>query len=307
MTMRLFTVLAGLLLALVSPASALEAIKVSDRVWALVGDLGQRSALNFGNNATFGVVVTDAGVVLVDAGGSANGAAEIDAEITRLTDKPVLAVINTGGQDHRWLGNSYWKAKGARLISSKVAVADQSARFDMQWEMLRQLIGAKALIGTKPVYADETFESNLDIVIGGVRFQLRHPGRAHTPGDFIVWLPESRIAFAGDIVFAERMLGLLPSPISSSKDWIEAFDALAALNPAMVVPGHGRPVTLAQARADTRDYLVHLRKSVGSVLDRNGDMRAAGKIDQSPFMRLIGADQLAGRNAQTVFAEMEFE
>ncbi|GIK82478.1 MAG: MBL fold metallo-hydrolase [Alphaproteobacteria bacterium] len=307
MTMRLFPAFSGLLLALISPASALEAIKVSDRVWALVGDLGQRSALNLGNNATFGVVVTDAGVVLVDAGGSANGAAEIDAEITRLTDKPVLAVINTGGQDHRWLGNSYWKAKGARLISSKAAVADQGARFDMQWEMLRQLIGVQALNGTEPAYADETFERDLDIVIGGTRFRLRHPGRAHTPGDLIVWLPDSRIAFAGDIVFAERMLGLLPLPISSSRDWIEAFDELAALDPAMVVPGHGRPVTLAQARADTRDYLVHLRTSVRSVLDRNGNMLAAGRIDQSAFMRLTGADQLAGRNAQTVFAELEFE
>ncbi|MGE4257510.1 MAG: MBL fold metallo-hydrolase [Xanthobacteraceae bacterium] len=297
----------GIVIALALPARALEAVKVSDRGWALVGELGQRSPTNFGNNATFGVVVTDAGTVLMDSGGSANGAAAIDAVVARITDKPVVLVINTGGQDHRWLGNSYWKAKGARLISSKAAVADQSARFDMQWEMLRQLIGADALNGTRPVYADETFASGLDIVIGGVRFQLRHPGRAHTPGDLVVWLPDSRIAFAGDIVFAERMLGLLPLPISSSRDWIEAFDALAALDPAMVVPGHGRPVTLAQARADTRDYLLQLRTAIKSVLDRNVDMLSASKVDQSAFTHLIGADQLAGRNAQAVFAEMEFE
>jgi hypothetical protein len=66
-------------------------------------------------------------------------------------------------------------------------------------------------------------------------------------------------------------------------------------------------VLLAQARADTRDYLEHLRSAVKGVLDRNGDMIVAGKIDQSKFMRLIGSDQLAGRNAQAVFAEMEFE
>ena len=66
-------------------------------------------------------------------------------------------------------------------------------------------------------------------------------------------------------------------------------------------------MTLAQARADTRDYLVHLRSAVKNVIDRKGDMLEAGKIDQSAFLRLVGSDQLAGRNAQAVFAEMEFE
>lgn len=305
--MRALMLLASLLFALPIEARALEAVKVSDRVRALVGEFGQRTSTNYGNNATFGVIVTDAGLVLVDAGGSAKGAAVIDAAIARLTDKPVVAVINTGGQDHRWLGNGYWKARGARLISSKVAVADQKARFEMQWAMLGSLAGKDALDGTTPVYAEEIFEGRREFVIGGTTILLIHPGRAHTPGDLIVWLPQQKVAFAGDIVFTQRMLGLLPAPISSSKDWITAFDVLAELKPAIVVPGHGRPASLAQARADTRDYLVHLRTAIKGVLDRNGDMLAAGKIDQSGFMRLIGADQLAGRNAQAVFAEMEFE
>lgn len=307
MATRLLLVAVGFVWILSNSAGALEATRVSDKTWALVGELGQRSPVNLGNNATFGVILTDTGPVLIDSGGSAKGAAIIDAAIKQITDKAVIAVINTGGQDHRWLGNSYWKAKGARLISSKVAVADQKARFEMQWAMLGSLAGKDALEGTAPVFAEEMFEGRREIVIGGTTFLLVHPGRAHTPGDLIVWLPELKVAFAGDIVFTERMLGLLPAPISSSKDWIKAFDVLAELKPAMVVPGHGRPATLAQARADTRDYLVHLRTAIKGVLDRNGDMLAASKIDQSGFMRLIGADQLAGRNAQAVFAEMEFE
>lgn len=307
MIMRALLLTIAIHLTLALPARALEVVEVSDRVWALVGELGQRSPANYGNNATFGVIVTDAGVVLVDAGGTAMGAASIDTAVARLTDKPVVLVINSGGQDHRWIGNSYWKAKGARIVTSKAAVQDQKSRFEIQWTTLEQLVGKVALEGTTPLYADETFEDRLELVIGGTKFHLIHPGRAHTPGDLIVWVPEQNMAFAGDIVFAERMLGLLPQPISSSKDWIASFDALAELKPAIVVPGHGRPVLLAQARADTRDYLEHLRTAIKGVLDRNGDMIAAGKVDQSRFMRLIGADQLAGRNAQAVFAEMEFE
>jgi glyoxylase-like metal-dependent hydrolase (beta-lactamase superfamily II) len=288
-------------------ALALETVKVEDNIYALVGELGQRSPANLANNATFGVVVTSAGVVLIDAGGTAKGAAAIEAAIASITDKKVVAVINTGGQDHRWLGNAYWKSKGARLITSKAAATDQKSRFDMQWMMLQQLVGKDGLAGTEPQYAQETFDKAHDIAIGGVRFQLRHTGRAHTPGDLFVWLPQQRIVFAGDIVFMDRMLGILPAPLSASADWIKSFDAMAALNPKIVMPGHGKPGTLAKARAQTRDYLAALRKGVRVVLDRNGDMNAAAKIDQSAFAGLTGASQLAGRNAQAVFAEIEFE
>lgn len=306
--MRFIASMLMLGLVLLGPAAhALDVVKVDDNVYALVGELGQRSPANLANNATFGVIVTEAGVVLVDAGGSARGAQQIEAAISKITDKKVIVVINTGGQDHRWLGNAHWKAKGARLISSKAAVADQKSRFDMQWMGLEQFVGKEALSGTQAHFADETFDDKIDLVIGGVTIALRYPGRAHTPGDIFVWLPEHEIAFAGDIVFTERMLGILPAPLSTSADWIKAFDAVAVLAPKVVVPGHGQPGSLERAKSDTRDYLAALRDGVKAVLDRKGDMTAAAKIDQSAFARLVGADQLSGRNAQAVFAEMEFD
>jgi glyoxylase-like metal-dependent hydrolase (beta-lactamase superfamily II) len=288
-------------------ASALEPVRINDHVWAIVGELGQRSSANLGNNATFGVIVTSAGIVLIDSGATAKGAAEIDAVLQRIADSSVIAVINTGGQDHRWLGNSYWKAKGARLISSRAAVADQKSRFDAQWMGLMQLIGEAALIGTTPVYAEETFDVSLDLVIGGIRLQLAHTGRAHTPGDLHVWLPDDRVAFSGDIVYVDRMLAILPAPISGTADWLKAFDAIAALKPQVIVPGHGRPASLEGAKTATRDYLEFLRSATKDVLDRNGTMIDAGKINQKSFGHMNGAGELSGRNAQAVFAEMEFE
>lgn len=288
-------------------AAALEPVRINDQVWAIVGDLGQRSAANLGNNATFGVILTADGVVLVDAGATAKGAAAIEVVLKRITDRPVVAVINTGGQDHRWLGNSYWKAKGARLISSRHAVADQKARFDMQLIGLRELAGESTIAGSTPVYADETFDTSLDLIIGGIRLQLRYAGRAHTPGDFLVWLPTERVMFAGDIVVVERMLAILPAPLSTSADWLKAFDVMAAFVPTIVVPGHGQPVTLQKANYDTRDYLQHLRTAVKSVIERKGSMIDAGRVDQSKFSHLVGSKEIAGRNAETVFVEMEFD
>ncbi|MBL6959191.1 MAG: MBL fold metallo-hydrolase, partial [Rhodospirillales bacterium] len=129
------------LVAVSSPALAggLEVKQVGKNIYAIVGEMGQRSPGNLGNNATFGLVVTDAGSVLVDSGGTYKGAEKLAAAIKTVTDKPVKIVINSGGQDHRWLGNGYFKQRGARIIASAAAVEDQRERFNQQRDSLNFL------------------------------------------------------------------------------------------------------------------------------------------------------------------------
>lgn len=292
-------------LTLATPALAeLRSLPVADGVWAIVGDKGQRSPENLGNNATFGLIETDEGAVLIDAGGSYQGAEQLHAAIRNLTDRPVTLVINTGGQDHRWMGNGYWTEQGARIVAAAVAVEDQQARASMQMTMLSQLIG-EGLEGTDPVYAPETFEDSLELMVGGRSIEIVQPAPAHTPGDTFVWLPEERVVFAGDIVFTERLLGVLE--FSSSAGWLEAFEAMAALSPLHVVPGHGDPTTLQRARADTYDYLVKLREQMREHIDAGGDIIGSVEVDQAAFRHLEQFEALAGRNAQAVFQEMEWE
>lgn len=295
----------ALLVSLPLAAAGLEVQPVTEGVYAIVGEMDQRSPENLGNNATFGLVVTAAGLVLVDPGGTRAGAERLHEVIRTVSDRPVTLVINTGGQDHRWLGNGYWKAQGAHIVASAAAVADQRARARDQINGLWQLVGEAGVRGTEPVYADETFGEALDLELGGVRFELRHTGPAHTPGDSFVWLPDRGVVFTGDIVYVERMLGV--GAQSHSGRWLEAFEALAALQPAHVVPGHGHATDLAQARADTYDYLRFLRAAVRELLDAGGGMEEVGGIDQSRFDYLAVSDQIAGRNAQQVYAELEFE
>ncbi len=296
-----------LLLALLTaaPVSAdLLTVPVTDNVFALVGEKAQRSPGNLANNATFGVVVTSDGAVLIDSGGSWQGAAQIHAAVRSVTDQPVRIVLNTGGQDHRWLGNGYWRDQGARIIASKAAVEDQRERASMQLTVLSQLLG-QDLDGTEPVFAAETFDKALTFDFGGIAFEMVHPGPAHTPGDSYVFLPEQGVMFTGDIVYVERILGVLE--VSHAGSWIEAFEAMADRNPVHVVPGHGAPTTLKRATADTYDYLVNLRTRVREHIDAGGDMIGAVEVDQSAFRRLEQFDALARRNAQQVFAEMEWE
>ena len=285
-------------------ADVLEVQIVTEGVWALVGPLEQRNPENLGNNATFGLIETADGAVLIDAGGSAAGAAMIDDVIQTLTDQPVRYVINTGGQDHRWIGNAYWQAKGATVIASADAVADQMARASMQTTMLSQLIG-DGLDGTDPSYADITFDDAYTFTLGGQTFDLRHVAAAHTPGDSFVWLSDANTVFSGDIVYIGRILGVME--FSDTAQWVTAFEAIDALAPAHLVPGHGPATDMATARADTYDYLINLRTQMAAHIDAGGGIIDAVDVDQSAFARLDQFEALAGRNAQTAFEQMEWE
>lgn len=299
-----------LLLALLPVAGAaaaptLETQAVTEEVFALVGPLGQRSPENLGNNATFGVIVTPAGVVLVDPGGSYQGARRIHHAIRQITDRPVVWVINTGGQDHRWLGNGYFKERGARILAARAAVADQKARYNDQITALETLIGPENLAGTRDVYADTVFDGEHRLELGGLEIVVRHVGPAHTPGDSFVWLPQKRVVFTGDIVYVERLLGV--GSVSDSKNWLRAFQAVAAVAPRHVVPGHGHATDLARARRDTYAYLVRLREAVRVFYDAGRGLEEIGAVQVPSHMRLAHYDQLNGRNAQRVFQELEWE
>lgn len=302
--LKLFFCLSLALVAL-PVVAGLRAEQVSQRCYALVGETEQRSPQNLANNATFGLILTDDGLVLIDPGGSEQGAAELARAIAGISELPVVLVINTGGQDHRWLGNHYWKASGARVVASSAAVQDQRQRMDAQLEGLNRLVGPSGMSGTQPEFADQTFSQRLDLELGGVQIAIRHAGAAHTPGDSYVWLPQEQVLFSGDIVYHDRLLGV--GAQSDSASWLAVFAEIEALHPVVVVPGHGRPGPLVQSRRETGDYLRLLRQRVGEFIEQGGTLDEISKIDQSDFKQLAVFDQIAGRNAHRVYQEMEFD
>ncbi len=284
--------------------AALEIQKISDNVFALEGETTQRSATNFGNNSTHGVIVTSEGVILIDSGASYLGAQELHHYIKKITDKPIKIVINTGGQDHRWLGNDYFKKLGTRIIASRKTKEDQIARTDYHLDRLGNLIG-NSLDGTSPLLAEEVFDEKMKLSLGGVDLELYHFGAAHTVGDIIIWMPSVKTMFTGDVVFNDRMLGV--GPARNVKSWINVFEKMASFQPDYVVPGHGKVSDLSAATKNTYDYLVFLKKEIVKVLEGDGDMLQASKIDQSDFHFLSGHKDIAGRNAQWLFEQMEFD
>ena len=279
---------------------------VAEGVYAHTGELGPRTAANEGLNANIGLVVTTQGAVLIDSGATWASAQQIHAAIKKITPQAVRWVINTGGQDHRWLGNGYFQAQGAEVIAHAQARADMQNRGNDHLSVLRAALGALA-DNTVPALpqrwlsqADERLE------LGGVVFEFRHRGGAHTPGDMLLWLPATQVMFAGDVVYVERMLGVLP--VSNSKNWLATFAEIEKLAPKLVVPGHGKPVPLATAQGDTRDYLVALRAHMKKAVDDGLDISEATRTFVSaPFVRLANSADLMPGNASRVYLELERE
>lgn len=290
------------------PSERIETQKVTDTVYALVGQRGPMSKWNYGTNATFGMVITDKGVVVIDSGASYLAAKQIHRKVKQITDKPIVLVINTGSEDLRWLGNRYFKELGAKIITSEVAFNDQHERAASLLSRLDEYIFPKFSAGTTDVYADETFKTKKVIQIGNTRFELYYTGPSYLPGDFFVWLPEQKVVFSGDIISTERMLAV--SRDSNTASWIKNFEQIKALNPLHVVPGHGHATDINKASADTYDFLRLLRSSVRAFIKKGGQIENVSELKEyplSPYERLIGYDMLLGRNALHVYMEMEWE
>ena len=294
----------GTLAARAGEPGLLETVRVAPGVYAFVGQMGPMGRDDLGTNATFGAIVTRAGVVLVDPGAGEAAAAAIEAALRGVTDAPVRWVIDTGSEDHRWLGNGHFRRRGARVIASARAAAHQRERADLLLTRLERLIGPAAA-GTEAVFPDETFAGRRVLELGGRRIELIEVGPAYGPGDTLVWLPEERVLFTGPVGLAGRMP--VVADFSDVRGWLRAFETMEALRPRVVVPGHGRPGPLARVLADTRDYLRHLRQAVRAFMDAGGAIEDVRQVDQTAFERLVGYDMLRGRNAQQMYQFLEWE
>ncbi|PTD96520.1 MBL fold metallo-hydrolase [Pseudothauera lacus] len=274
---RLATLLCALVMlpsaALASDESILHAEEVAPGIHALIGPTGARTFDNHALNANYGVIDTADGTILIDSGASRSAAGVLERQAVALTGKPVRWVINTGAQDHRWLGNDHFRARGVEVIAMQRTVATQRAVAAEQLDALRPVLGER-LAGTTPAYASQMLgDDHSTLELGGRRIEIHYFADAHFPGDMVVWLPAEGIAFAGDHVYVDRLLGVRPR--SNPESWLAAFEGLKGLQPRIIVPGHGNVTDLATAEAQTGAYLAFLVEHVKVLAEEMAGVDAA--------------------------------
>ncbi|WP_255533131.1 MBL fold metallo-hydrolase [Polynucleobacter sp. 31A-FELB] len=239
----------------------LKPIQVAPHTYFVQGlaEMGNSKNQNFISNAGF--VITPKGVVVVDALGSPVLAKKLITEIKKITPQKVVAVIVTHYHADHVYGLQEFKNIGAKIY------AQGEGRNYLSSETAKQRLIASRVdfapwvnASTKLMGADVWIDQSYTLTVGGIEFKIGRVGPAHAPEDLIIYVPSEKVLFAGDLVFRGRI------PFvgnADSRGWLHALDEIQALNPSIVIPGHGAySSNPAEDILFTREYLKYLRESM---------------------------------------------
>ena len=275
-------------------------LKISERVYVLLGPIQHANRVNQGYMINSTVIVGDKGTILVDSGGTDEVGRHIAAAVRRITAKPVTHVVNTHHHGDHYLGNGAFP--GATLISSEMC-RKMVLETGHEWlAIMEQAVGRK-LPRTKPMAADVTYPAGTrtETFIHGVRIVFWVPPGSHTTGDLLVHLPDDKVLVAGDVL----VNGVVPTLQDGFlKNWIRTLEGMDVLGVTHFVPGHGSLMTPEDV-ATLRDALRRFYSGVREGF-RNGQNEAAIRksLDLSGWERLERS-HVIGRNINRAYLEIE--
>jgi glyoxylase-like metal-dependent hydrolase (beta-lactamase superfamily II) len=236
---------------IVDPAARVE---IATGVW-VIGDRRVPLVPNIG------IILGTEAALVVDTGmGPANGMKVLKAARSLAGSRRLILTLTHFHPEHGYGAQAF---KGAARIIYNIAQRDELAEKGETYLGMFRTFGpsvAAALEGTTLVMPDEIYEGRSTVIdLGGRKVELRNWGLSHTKGDQIVWLPEERILFTGDLA-EERIFPIFPwfPPKDADLDaarWAEILAELEGLTPARVVPGHGS-IGGADILAVVRGYLL---------------------------------------------------
>lgn len=220
-------------------------------------------------------------------------------------------LVNTHANGDHCNGNEL--VVGAEIVASKSTAEEMAAegpevlagfkkaapQMGVAGEFFLENFGAFEFEGITPTLPTRTFEGDLALDLGGRRVELFEVGPCHTEGDILVYLPESKVVFTGDILFIDGTPIMWVGPVSN---WIGACDRMLAMDIDVVVPGHG-PITNKRGVSAVRDYLVYVTAEARKRYDAGmGAIEAAKDIALADFDSWGDAERIVV-NVATLYRE----
>ena len=207
-----------------------------------------------------GFVVGERGVLVIDAHFNGAMARQIQAAVREVTDKPILYLVNTNYHGDHTFGNYAFPAETTIVAHRKTAEAMRN--FEHEKEFLLMTVN-----GDRSVYADVrlrlpdvTFEKSLRIDLGGRMVELHHFGQGNTAGDTVVYVPEVKAAWTGNLILGA---GTIPWLIeSNAAAYLKTIaDLSATLDIETIIPGH----VMTTSGGAAGDYLRYLSNLIATV------------------------------------------
>jgi cyclase len=206
-------------------------------------------------------------VLVFDTNGTPASAANVLAEIRKITGTPVRYVVNSHWHWDHWYGTEVYTAAfpGVKVIAhekTKTLMAGPAIEFNRAGieEQLPGYVGMlEKRAQTDPkaqplaeedrffleqkkhahlVLPNTTYTDRMDLDLGGRKVQVLHYDRAITPGDSFLYLPDDKVAITGDLLVNPITFGLSSYPTG----WLKTLEGIDRLDTAVLVPGHGEPL-----------------------------------------------------------------
>jgi glyoxylase-like metal-dependent hydrolase (beta-lactamase superfamily II) len=212
-----------------------------------------------------GIVVGSETTLVVDVGmGPRNGERVLRAAREKAAGRRLVVTTTHFHPEHAFGLQVF--ANEANIVYNRAQLDELHDKGSPYVEMFKTFgpSVAEALEGVELVEPDETYSGDAhELDLGGRTVELRNRGLAHTRGDQVVWLPQERILFTGDLV-ESRIFPIYPYFPPDDADvngtlWIEVLRWLEQLGPEQVVPGHGE-VRDVSVITEAREYHELLRE-----------------------------------------------
>ena len=285
----------------------MQAVKLGAHSYFVEGLPGAASSENQGFMSNAGFVVTGDGVVVFDALASPPLAEKLVGLIRAITPQPIKRVILSHYHADHYYGLQVFKALGAEIWAHRAAEgATRSEGAAERFAQRKEALFPWVDDSTRLLEADRFLPGDTDFEMGGVHFILRHVGPAHSSEDMAMLVQEDGVLYAGDLVFRGRVPFVGDA---DSRAWIAALDKLIALEPRVLVPGHGAPsLTPGADLVFTRDYLIFLRSQMGEAARNLVPFEEAyDAVDWSAYRTLPAFEEANRVNAYNQYLRLEQE
>ncbi|MGA7801671.1 MAG: MBL fold metallo-hydrolase [Gammaproteobacteria bacterium] len=291
----------------------LPCYRIAPNTYMFYGNIAEVDARNRGFNGNAGFVVTDRGVVAIDALGTPKLGERMIATIRSLTDRPVTHLILTHNHpDHSYGAIAFRRLGGVAVIAHRGALEYlNSTQMDRSVRYRRSFI-APDMAGFAPVRPDRLVDGALydktSLRVGDHRFDIYNTGNHHSHGDLVIHQLPENILWISDLAFNQRVtyMGDGDSALAlRGEEWLlkNFSDVL------LMVPGHGsaqtRPFPMVSR---THAYIQRLRETMARAIRHGVGLQTAVEQADFPDWRKVPLYDLNQRaNANFVYREMEVE
>ena len=205
-----------------------------------------------------GIVIGDDAVMVIDTQATPVMAQDVIRRIREVTDKPIRYVVLSHYHAVRVLGASAYRPEHIIASEDTLSLIQERGEQDKASEIGRfpRLFQAVESVPAGLTWPTLTFKGQMRLWLGKLEVQILQLGRGHTKGDTVVWLPQERILFSGDLVEFDA------TPYAGDayfKDWPQTLDNISALKPQKLVPGRGAALQteseVAAGLAGTRSFV----------------------------------------------------